>query len=114
MSLSELRAAAGEASSIVAERVAAARAVQTERLGAGGTNGAMGPAEIRRHCALDAAGRAVFEPAWKVFRLSARAIDTALQVARTIDDLAGGGPIRPVALAEAVQYSSRRVLGSSN
>jgi predicted ATPase with chaperone activity len=35
----------------------------------------------------------------------------ALQVARRIADLADGDPIRPVALAEAVQYSSRRVLG---
>jgi magnesium chelatase family protein len=110
VSWSELRAIAGEASSNVAERVAAARALQTERLGDGGTNAIMGPAEIRRHCALDAAGRALFELAWEYFKLSARAIDTAQQVARTIADLAGGGPIRPVALAEAVQYSSRRVL----
>jgi magnesium chelatase family protein len=107
---SELLAIAGETSSTVAERVAAARALQTERLGEGGTNATMSPAEIRRHCALDAAGRALFVPAWHVFKLSARAIDTALQVARTIADLAGGGAIRQVAIAEAVQYSSRRVL----
>jgi magnesium chelatase family protein len=107
---SELLSVAGEASSTVAERVAAARALQTERLGEGGTNAIMSPAEIRRHCALAAAGLAVFVPAWHVFQFSARAIDTALQVARTITDLAGGGAIRPVAIAEAVQYSSRRVL----
>ena len=107
---SELLAIPGEASSTMAERVATARALQTEHLGEGGTNAIMSPAEIRRHCVLDAAGRAVFVPAWHVFQLSARAVDTALQVARTITDLAGGGAIRPVAIAEAVQYSSRRVL----
>jgi magnesium chelatase family protein len=109
VTLSELRGMAGEASSTVAERVAAARALQTERLGEGGTNATMSPAEIRRHCAFDAAGRALADRAWEVFQFSARAHDTALQVARTIADLAGGGAIRPVALAEAVQYSSRRV-----
>jgi magnesium chelatase family protein len=107
--LSELRAAACEPSSAVADRVAAARALQTERLGIGGTNGTMSPAEIQHHCAFDAAGRAIADRAWEVFQFSARAHDTALQVARTIADLAGGGAIRPVALAGAVQYSSRRV-----
>jgi magnesium chelatase family protein len=110
VTLSELRAAAGESSSTVAARVVAARALQAERLGAGGTNGMMGTAEARRYCALDAASRAFFASAREVFQLSARAIDTALLVARTIADLAGGGPIRRVALAEAVQYSNRRLL----
>jgi magnesium chelatase family protein len=109
VTLSELRGMAGEANSAVADRVAAARALQTERLGVGGTNGTMSPAEIRRHCAFDAAGRAIADRAWEVFQFSARAHDTALQVARTIADLAGGGPIRSVAIAEAVQYSSRRM-----
>jgi magnesium chelatase family protein len=113
VSLSELRAAPGEASSTMAARVAAARALQTERLGEGGTNGTMGPAEIRHHCTLDTAGRAISDQAWAAFQLSARGIETALQVARTIADLAGGGPIRPVAFAEAVQYSNRRVLSAA-
>ena len=114
VTLSELRAAACEPSSAVVDRVAAARALQTERLGIGGTNGTMSPAEIRRHCTFDAAGRAVADRAWEVFRFTGRAYDTALQVARTINDLAGGGPIRPVAIAEAVQYSNRRIGTAAN
>ncbi len=113
MTLSELRGAAGEPSSIVAARVAAARALQEERLGEGGTNGVMGPDEIRRHCVLDAAGRAIADQAWCAFQLTARGLDTALQIARTIADLAGGGLIRPVALAEAVQYSRRCTISAA-
>jgi magnesium chelatase family protein len=109
VTLSELRATVGESSSTVAARVAAARAVQVERFGAGSStpyNGAMGGNEVRRHCALDRAGRALLDAACEKLRLSARAVDLALQVARTIADLNGGGAIQPVHLAEAIQYRS--------
>jgi magnesium chelatase family protein len=108
VTLSELRALAGESSSTVAARIAAARAVQLERFGAAGSstpyNGAMGGSEVRRHCVVDRAGRALLDAACEKLRLSARAVDLALQVARTIADLNGGGAIQPVHLAEAVQY----------
>lgn len=107
MTLSELRAAAGESSSTVAARIAAARAVQAERFGAGSStpfNGAMSGIEVRRHCALDRAGRALLDAACEKLRLSARAVDLAFQVARTIADLNGGGAIQVVHLAEAIQY----------
>ncbi len=108
VTLSELRAPAGESSATVAARIAAARAVQVARFGAAGSstpyNRAMGGSEVRRHCALDRAGRALLDAACEKLRLSARAVDLALQVARTIADLNGGGAIQPVHLAEAIQY----------
>jgi magnesium chelatase family protein len=107
VTLSELRAPAGESSATVAARIAAARAVQVRRFGPGSAtrfNGAMGGDEVRRHCALDRAGRALLDAACEKLQLSARAVDLALQIARTIADLNGGGAIRPVHLAEAIQY----------
>jgi magnesium chelatase family protein len=115
VTLSELRAPAGESSTTVAARIAAARAVQVERFGAGSStrfNGAMGRDEVRRHCALDRAGQALLDAACEKLRLSARAVDLALQVARTIADLNGGGAIQAVHLAEAIQYTNRRLLTS--
>lgn len=111
MTLSELRALPGESSSTVAARIAAARAVQAGRFGAGSTtrlNSAMGADEIRRHCILDRGCRALLDAACEKLRLSARAVDLALQVARTFADLNGGGAIRPVHLAEAIQYKTYR------
>ena len=73
----------------------------------------MGPDELRRCCALDDAGRSLLDRAFEKLGLSARALDRILKVARTIADLAGGGPIRPAHLAEAIQYRSldRRACG---
>jgi magnesium chelatase family protein len=111
VTLSELRAPAGESSATVAARIAAARAVQVARFGAGTStrfNGAMHADEIRRYCVFDRAGRALMDAACEKLRLSARTVDLALQVARTIADLNGGGAIQPVHLAEAVQYTTYR------
>jgi magnesium chelatase family protein len=109
VTLSELRAAAGESSATVAARIAAARAVQAGRFGAGSStrlNSAMRADEIRRHCILDRACRMLMDAACERLQLSARAVDLALQVARTIADLNGGGAIQPVHLAEAIQYTT--------
>jgi magnesium chelatase family protein len=117
VTLSELRAPAGESSATVAARIAAARAVQVARFGAGSStrlNGAMDRDEVRRHCVLDRAGRALLDAACEKLRLSARAVDLALQGARTIADLNGGGAIQPVHLAEAIQYqTAQRLLTSA-
>jgi magnesium chelatase family protein len=69
-------------------------------------NGAMRADEIRRHCVLDRACRMLMDAAYEKLQLSARAVDLALQVARTIADLNGGGAIEPVHLAEAIQYTT--------
>jgi len=114
VTLSELRATPGEPSAAVAARVAAARRLQVERFGTAlaiPVNAAMSPAVLARHCAVDPAGRALLDAAFEKLGLSARALDRILKVARTIADLAGGGPIRAVHLAEAIQYRTldRRV-----
>ncbi|HEX2643462.1 MAG TPA: YifB family Mg chelatase-like AAA ATPase [Thermoanaerobaculia bacterium] len=114
VTLKELRATAGERTETVAARVAAARAVQLARFGAGIStpiNAAMGPEELRRHCPLDPAGRTLLDAAFEKLGLSARALDRILKVARTIADLAGSDSIRTSHLAEAIQYRSldRRV-----
>ena len=114
VSLRELRTGAGEASAAVAARVAAARGLQQERFGPVPTpvNAALGPGDLRRHCALDAAGRALLDAAFQRLGLSVRALDRILKVARTIADLAGSDAIRSAHLAEAIQYRSldRRVV----
>lgn len=107
VNLKELRFSAGESTATVARRVAAARALQLDRLGSQTetpTNAAMGPELLRRFCAVDATGRALLDAAFDKFGPSARALDRVLKVARTIADLAGSGSIRACHLAEALQY----------
>ncbi len=103
----ELRAATpGEPSERVRARVAAARARQARRLAPDGLscNAQMGPRHVKRFCRLDDAGRAVLEEAYESGRLSLRAHDRILKVARTIADLAGSDAIAPEHVAEAAMY----------
>ncbi|HET8628128.1 MAG TPA: YifB family Mg chelatase-like AAA ATPase [Thermomicrobiales bacterium] len=96
----------GEPSRVVRARVEAARAVQAARFA--GTNvvvnAEMGPAEVRAHCALDAAGEGLMRAAMRQLHLSARAYHRVLKLARTIADLAGEAAIGAAHLAEALQY----------
>jgi magnesium chelatase family protein len=106
LSLRELRAAPGEPSAVDAARIAAARAQQQARFGAGSAapvNAAMSSKAIARH-GLDKAGCSLLDAAFEKLRLSARALDRILKVARTLADLAGQEAIRPADLAEAIQY----------
>ena len=75
------------------------------------TNAGMDSESLRRHAAVDTAGRALLDAAFEKLGLSARALDRILKVARTIADLAGSDAIRTPHLAEAIQYRSldRRV-----
>jgi magnesium chelatase family protein len=114
VTLRELRGNGGEPTTVVADRVAAARDLQRERFGLGTPtpiNAAIDPDALRRYCAVDPAGRALLDAAFERLGLSARALDRILKVSRTLADLAGGGPIRAAHLAEAIQYRSldRRV-----
>ena len=77
-----------ETSAAVRERVLRARRTQEERLGQGRTNAEMTPAELRRHCVLDADGRTALERGHRQLGLSARGWDRCLRLARTIADLA--------------------------
>ena len=103
-----IRLPTGERSGCVARRVDQARGLQIERLGAGDIfcNAQMGPTELRRHCRLDDRSSRLLGKAIQRLRLSARAHDRILKVARTVADLAGAAAIRPEHLAQAIQYRS--------
>jgi magnesium chelatase family protein len=70
-------------------------------------NADMGPAEVQTYCAMDEAGRQLLRNAAAQMGLSARAYHRVLKLARTIADLAGEECIRPLDLAEALQYRPR-------
>jgi magnesium chelatase family protein len=107
VSANELRTAPpGESSADVGARVLEARARQLRRLGRSRAhcNAQMRPAEIRRHCGLDADASRLLEAAIERLGLSARAHDRILKVGRTIADLADAPAVRAAHVAEAIQY----------
>ncbi|MEO5922370.1 MAG: YifB family Mg chelatase-like AAA ATPase [Bryobacteraceae bacterium] len=100
----ELRGASGGASSAeISQRVARARAIQSAR---GFYNAHIPARELRRLCALDAAGERTLEMAVRRMGLSARSHDRILKVGRTVADLDGSESVSSKHLAEAVQYRS--------
>jgi magnesium chelatase family protein len=110
VSFSELSAArSGESSSVIRERVVAARNLQANRYAAAEgifANAQMSSQQLRRFCVLDNAGQTLLKAAMERLNLSARAYDRILKVSRTIADLASSEAIRPEHLAEAIQYRS--------
>jgi magnesium chelatase family protein len=109
LSLAELRSEKpGEPSAAIRERVDAARARQHARFAGtkAGANARMSHAQIRRHCALDPALGDLLQQAMEELKLSARAYDRILKVARTIADLAAAERIEAPHLLEAIQYRS--------
>ena len=98
------RAPAGEASAIVAARIAQARERQRARAnGAAVTN-----AEVEIGAlVLAAEARELAERAADKLRLSARGYTRTLRVARSIADLAGAEQIRRVDVAEALAFRHR-------
>jgi magnesium chelatase family protein len=69
-------------------------------------NSHMSPREIRRHCAIDAAGESILQGAIRRIGLSARAYHRVLRLARTIADLGGKDRIGATHIAESIQYRS--------
>jgi magnesium chelatase family protein len=61
---------------------------------------------LRRHCVLDAEGKALLQSAMNELGLSARAHDRILRVARTIADLEASERLRPEHVREAISYRS--------
>jgi magnesium chelatase family protein len=109
LSLTDLRSdIPGEASAVMRERVQGARRIQQGRFAGSrtATNARMTHAQIRRHCAIDAALGDMLQHAMEQLKLSARAYDRILKVARTIADLAGSDRIASNHLLEAIQYRS--------
>ena len=100
----ELRgASAGATSAEIAARVLDTRAIQTAR---GFYNSCIPSRELRKLCALDAAGERTLEMAVRRMGLSARSHDRILKVARTVADLDRSASVSSKHLAEAVQYRS--------
>ena len=92
----------GESSATVRTRVLAARARQLAR--AGKANAHLSQRDTERHCTLTAADQALLERAIDRLRLSARASQRILRVARSIADLAGVEAIGTTHLSEAIGY----------
>ena len=101
-----MAAADGEASAVVAARVALARARQLDRQGV--SNAELPVAELERHCALHAAGRELLQRAALRLGWSGRGLHRVQKLARTIADLEGSGTIASAHIAEAMQW--RRAL----
>jgi magnesium chelatase family protein len=101
-----LAAPSGEGSASLRERVVAARKRQQERFAstAASCNADMSPAQLRQHCVLDTASQDLLRKAIAHLKLSGRAYDRILKLARTIADFAGDGPIGPAHIGEAIQY----------
>ncbi len=101
----------GESSAKIRARVERARDRQRKRFEGTGLlcNGDMGPAEVRRFCELDEAGRSLLKAAMQQMQLSARAFHRILKLARTIADLAECDRIETPHLAEAIQYRPRQM-----
>ncbi|HST90461.1 MAG TPA: YifB family Mg chelatase-like AAA ATPase [Ktedonobacterales bacterium] len=100
----------GERSTVVRERVIAARRRQGRRFASlprVRCNADMGPAEVRTFCEVEAAAQPLLKAATQRLRLSARAFHRVLKLARTIADLAGEETIRAPHVAEALQYRPR-------
>lgn len=99
---------AGESSKDIRGRVLAARKIQTKRFAGSGvySNARMTPRQIKEHCRLDREAETLLKSAIVHLKLSGRAYDKVLKLARTIADLAGAEVIQASHIAEATQYRS--------
>ncbi len=108
--------ATGEASAVVAARVAKARQRQRERYEEAGeravfTNAAAGPTLIERLVNPDRESQTLLLQAAERFNLSARAYHRVLKVARTLADLAGAEKVARPHIAEALSYRVNLAVG---
>ena len=102
-----------EDSAEIAQRIAAARALQKERYaGVEGkplrTNAEAVGALLERVASPDDAGKSLLAEAAERMRLTARGYHRVLRVARTLADLDGGGDVARIHIAEALTH--RRVV----
>jgi len=102
-------AGGAESSAAVRQRVIAARERQVARLAGSGVyaNAHMSPRDVRRFCPLDRDAVALLDRAYERLRLSARACERVIKVARTIADLAGAETIALEHLSESLTYRAR-------
>ena len=104
---------AGEPSSVIRARVNAARARQHARFQDGGIlcNAQMNARQVKQYCSPDADSENLLRQAYAQLKLSARAYQRILKVARTIADVEGSDSIRREHYAEAIQYRSLDMTG---
>ena len=97
---------ASESSAAVRERVVAARCLQVARLAGTGVyaNAHMTARLLRRFCPLESAATVRLDRAYDRLRLSARAVDRVVKVARTIADLEGSEGITAEHISESLSY----------
>ena len=99
----------GETSAEVRARVISARIIQQARFAAKpkiSCNARMGSRELQAHCALKEDTMEMLKFAMNDLKLSARAYDRILKVARTIADLANAKNIHSDHISEAITYRS--------
>lgn len=97
----------GEASADIAARVLAARHIQNARFGQDQTlsNADLKGEALETHCAMETEAKSMIIQAAEKLRLSARAYQRTLRVARTIADLEGDFPtLQTRHIAEALSY----------
>ncbi len=99
------RAPESEKTSVVRERVWAARALMQTRQQT--ANAFLQGAKLRKHAHLETGPEGFIRAAAKQMGLSGRGYDRVLRVSRTIADLEGSADIREAHLAEAVSYRQR-------
>ncbi len=101
------QAAAGESSAVIRERVIRARAIQTERFREYRNvhcNAQMSERLIHTFAEPDAASMELLRNAMERLKLSARAYNRILKVARSIADLEGSEAVLSQHIAEAIGY----------
>lgn len=95
-----------EYSANIKARVDKARAIQLNRFKGSNcfSNAKMSVTQSKKYCKVDEAGDKILRNAFDKLKLSARAHDRILKVARTIADLEGEENIQAYHIAEAISY----------
>ena len=93
-------------SETIRRRVEEARLMQQERYKGQKIhcNSQLTPKLMQKYCKLDKSGQLLMKEAFNNMKLTARAYNKILKVARTIADLEGKDLIKEYHLAEALQY----------
>lgn len=98
----------GVSSAVMREKVMTARGIQKKRFARYkiSLNSQMRPADVKKYCRLDEESEMLLKNAFDRLKMSARAYDRILKVARTIADMEASENIQLQHLGEALQYRS--------
>lgn len=101
-----MQESSAESSAEIRKRVAASRAIQSERFARTKIycNAHMSSRHIKKHCQIDTDSRNLLESAIDKLGLSARAFNRILKIARTIADLQSEQNLQVDHISEAIQY----------